>query len=134
MAGIPEIWEGFSLAQKVCSCITAVLAVGAFLYVPYHVPTTDSYEYSWIWKPVKYEDPLTKNLLDQIDSAESETELHKTRIAMDPEWRKNSIERTAHYSRRRAKRNVAMIVVLGIVAHLGVGAVEQLKAYRSHDR
>jgi hypothetical protein len=126
--GIVTAWTAFSPAQKVGACVTLVLMVGAFLYVPYYVPTTRSYEYSWIWQPVKYQDPLTEKILDQVDT----DQLRKQGIAIDPNWKENS-KRPASWSLWRADRNAALILLVGIVMHFAIGAVDQLRMSKSQD-
>ena len=133
MARILEAWDEFSLAQKISSCVTLMLVIAAFLYVPYYVPTTASYEYGWIWKPVTYEDPFTKELLDQIDPAELEDELRNDGVIFHPEWRENSMRRHASFSSWGVRRNAVLIVLLGTALHFAVGAVEQMILYKTRD-
>jgi hypothetical protein len=82
-------WDGFSVAQKVAACVTITLAIGALLYMPYYVPTTDSCECSWAWKPVRCDTPEIKKIVGLVDVEK----LRANGVSIDPNWKENSKER-----------------------------------------
>ena len=106
--------------QRCIGLATVIAAfVGAFVYIPYRIPTDHSNRYGWSWSPVTYDDPLIGKLLSTLDIEKLAHE-----VPIDKERFARSYIHPAERSSIHALGNVAVLAAAGIAGIWLIGVFQ----------